>query len=180
MRPEAANDASRTPMTSSMRTTAMALFDCPAPLADPVLSRLPPLFRVESVCRLPVDEHRHVARAELFHAQAALSVFWVGGRHDTNIAKDALVSIRWLGDPVCCDGALRIARLIEASNPAASFNLFDTVPRRWVLDRASLSVAAADWRQSSHSARRSFNVRYWDAASFRSYLAACGAASISH
>jgi len=180
MRPEAANDASRAAMTSRMRTTAMALFDCPLPLADPVLSKLPPLFRVESVCRLPVDEHRHVARAELFHSHSALSVFWVGGRHDTSIAEGALVSIRWLGEPVCCDGALRIARLIEAGSPDTAFNLFDTVPHRWIADRASLSDAAARWRQASHSARRSFNVRYWDAASFRSYLVACGAASISH
>lgn len=186
MRPEAANDACRAysnrlaAMRSEARTTGMALFDCPLPLADPVLSRLPSLFRVESICRLPVDDDRHVARAELFHTQAALSVFWVGGRRDTNILKDSLVSIRWLGGPACCDGALRIAGLVESDRPEESFNLFDTVPYGWVANRSFLKEATAHWRQASRSARRLFNVRHWNAESLRSYLAACGALGTDH
>lgn len=176
----ACRENGRGAVSGAARIAGTDLFDCPFTLADPVLCRLPPLFRVESICRLPVDESRHVARAELFHSHAALSVFWVGGRNDTSIANSALVSIRWLGDPICCDGALRIARLIEIEEPEASFNLFETVPPGWVADRMSLNDAAARWRQASHGSRRSFNARCWNASSFRSYLASCGAATLSH
>lgn len=180
MRPEAANDARRERETGwtisslATRTTERPPSACRLPEADPVPAKLPPLFRVESICRLPVDEHRHVARAELFHAQAALSVFWIGGRGDAGIARDALVAIRWLGEPRCCDGSLRIARLVEAREPAATFNLFDTVPYGWCADRAVLKEAASRWLHASRRARRSFNERHWDAARLRAYLAACG------
>lgn len=184
MRPEATNHADRVSNamlaaipSPATQTTETPSFDCRPPQADPLPAKLPPLFRVESICRLPVDEHRHVARAELFHAQAALSVFWVGGHSDTSIARDALVAIRWLGDPFCCDGALRIARLVEVEQPAPAFNLFDTVPYCWSTDRTLLKDAAARWLQASRRARQAFNSRCWEAANFRSYLAAYGAFS---
>jgi 3'-5' exoribonuclease len=181
MRQEATNHANRVRNamlaaipSPATQTTEMPSFDCRPPQSDPLPAKLPPLFRVESICRLPVDECRHVARAELFHAQAALSVFWVGGHSDTSVARDALVAIRWLGDPFCNDGALRIARLLEIDEPTPTCNLFDTVPRSWSTDRALLKEAAARWLQASRRARQSFNSRHWDAASFQSYLAACG------
>ncbi len=183
MRPEAANDAGRghgaqiwgAISSLATRATATPPSGCRLAEDDPVPAKLPLLFRVESICRLPIDANRHVARAELFHAQASLSVFWIGGRSDDVIAKDALVSIRWLGEPLCCDGSLRISRLVDMREPAPAVNLFDTVPYAWCTDRRLLKEAALRWFKASHRARKSFNERHWEADSLRCYLASCGA-----
>jgi len=151
--------------------------DAPLPRIDPVIARLPRLFRLESINRLPLDASRHVARAELFHAQAALSVFWIAGCDDTHARLDALVSVRWLGRAACIDGAIRVVRLVEADEPELGVNLFDTVPYSWSADRTALKRAETEWLRGSHRTRRAFNARYWDAPTFRAYVEArCGAA----
>ncbi|MGE5467583.1 MAG: hypothetical protein ACM3Y9_09190 [Ignavibacteria bacterium] len=184
MRPEATNPAGRlldvtlaSDFPSALRTTPIPSFDWEQRAADPVPAKLPSLFRVETICRLPIDESRQVSRAELFHAQAALSVFWIGGRSERPIARDALVAIRWMGDPVCCDGSLRIGRLVEVTEPESDVNLFEMVPYSWMPNRALLKEAAGHWRQASRKVRRAFTSRHWDAARFRAYLASYGATS---
>ena len=50
------------------------------PTADPVTDRLPRIFRIQSITRLPADGRHVMNRAVLFHERASLSVEWAS-RH---------------------------------------------------------------------------------------------------
>lgn len=45
----------------------------PSAAPDNVVAKLPPIFRVESISRLPLDDHYALNRAVLFHERAAYS-----------------------------------------------------------------------------------------------------------
>ncbi|MCX7176022.1 MAG: HD domain-containing protein [Proteobacteria bacterium] len=142
----------------------------PRPVIDLVPAKLPPIFRVTSIERLPVDNRNHRVSAKLYHEEAALAVTWIAPTVDVRITKGSLVGIRWLGNPTSVDGVIRIARLVQMERPEASFNLFRTVPYTWVKGRELVQRGADLWEQLPRGFQHMFNAILWDAKRFQRYL----------
>jgi 3'-5' exoribonuclease len=110
---------------SDTRQTVFSVSRLPQP--DHVIDRLPPVFRVQSIERLPFDARNLLNVAVVFHERAVLRVEWLCRHPDSRLTAGSLVSIRWLGRPVSARlGAIRIARLVKLERPEASLNPFDT------------------------------------------------------
>lgn len=84
----------------------------PSPSPDQVPWKLPSVFRVVSLARLPLPGGVR-NEATLYHDQAYLRVVWMARHVDTQLTAGDLVTIRWLGKPVSVDGAVRISRLVR-------------------------------------------------------------------
>jgi hypothetical protein len=115
------------------------------PQPDHVIDRLPPVFRIQSIERLPFDARNLLNVAVVFHERAVLRVEWLCRHPDSRLTVGSLVSIRWLGRPTSTLGAIRIARLVKLERPEASLNPFDTVPHAWVRDRELVARAGRFW-----------------------------------
>lgn len=132
---------------------------------------MPPVFRVVSIARLPVNPRLLLARAELFHERATLTVTWLDHELGSAVAENALVSICWMGKPVSIGDAVRVKRLQFRDRPDPTINLFDTVPHHWACDREQIRTAAERWNRMSHDMRKRFNALFWDSWRFRQYFA---------
>jgi 3'-5' exoribonuclease len=148
----------------------------PSPAKDNVIARLPLIFRVQSISRLPLDERYALNRASLFHEKASLMVEWASRRVDVRLGVGSLVSIRWLGRPESMSGAVRISRLVPLLRPEGSVDLFDTVPTAWVKERALVSRASSLWQRLPSYFQHLFNAIFWDARRLQRYL--LGASSL--
>ena len=89
----------------------------PSAAPDNVVAKLPPVFRVQSISRLPLDDQYALNRAALFHEHASLMVEWPARKVDARLGAGSLVSIRWLGRPESLGGAVRISRLAVLERP---------------------------------------------------------------
>jgi 3'-5' exoribonuclease len=65
----------------------MSEYRLPIPTAAPdnVVAKLPPVFRVQSISRLPLDNHCVLNRAGLFHERASLMVEWPSRKVDVRL-----------------------------------------------------------------------------------------------
>lgn len=148
----------------------------PSAAPDNVVAKLPPIFRVESISRLPLDNHYALNRAVLFHERASLMVEWPSRKVDARLGVGSLVSIRWLGRPESLGGAVRISRLAVLERPEASVDLFQTIPTAWVQERTLVSRASALWHRLPPHFQHLFNAIFWDASRLHRYL--LGASSL--
>lgn len=148
----------------------------PVPSAQPdrVIALLPPIFRVQSITRLPWQDGYALNRAVLFHARASLCVEWVSRKVDARLGAGSLVSIRWLGRPASVGGAVRIARLVVLQRPESRLDLFQTIPHGWVQDRSLLSRASALWQRLPPYFRHLFNAIFWEGRRLHRYLLGTG------
>lgn len=137
---------------------------------DDLPGRLPPIFRLQSIERLPFEGGMVLNRAVLFHEQASLRVTWLSKVVDPRLAADSLVSIRWLGRPTSFAGAVQISRLVALSRPEASVNLFETVPQSWIRHRALVQRARVLWGQLDEPLRGLVNALLWSGRRFRRYV----------
>lgn len=151
----------------------MSEYIVPVPGAAPdrVVDRLPPVFRIQSIERLPFDARNVLSRAALFHDRATLTVEWLSHHVDVRLIVGSPVSIRWQGRPVCTGGAVRIARLVLLEKPDPAVNLFETVPHAWVHDRALLQRAASLWDALPRGFGHLFNAIFWDGGRLHRYVA---------
>jgi 3'-5' exoribonuclease len=140
------------------------------PQPDHVIDRLPPVFRIQSIERLPFDERNLLNVAVVFHERAVLRVEWLCRHPDSRLTAGSLVSIRWLGRPTSTLGAIRIARLVKLERPEASLNPFDTVPHAWVRDRELVARAGRFWEGLGRPLQHLFNAVFWDHHRFQRYL----------
>lgn len=155
-----------------MKGSIMTDHHLPIPSAAPenVVAKLPPIFRVQSISRLPIDEHYALNRAALFHERASLMVEWPSRRIDARLGVGSLISIRWLGRPESLNGAVRISRLVPLERPEAALDLFETIPTGWVKERALVSRASALWQRLPLHFQHLFNATFWDAWRLQRYL----------
>jgi 3'-5' exoribonuclease len=153
-------------------------FPVPCSFADPVPDKLPPTLRVQSIERLPGQRGDILNRATLYHERASLSVEWLTRHADIRLVRGSLVSIRWLGRPVSCEGRVRISRLVLLERPEAEANLFDLVPHGWVSDRELVARASALWQGLPRGFKHLFNAMFWEGRRFQRYL--MGPSSLEH
>ncbi|KAA3651085.1 MAG: HD domain-containing protein [Rhodocyclaceae bacterium] len=138
--------------------------------ADIVVEKLPRVFRIQAIERLPFDQKSMRSCAALFHERATLNVEWLSKHCDVRLTVGSLVSIRWSGRPVSCNGAVRIARLVLLEQPEASINLFDTIPTAWVRDRELVQRGRAIWAALPRGFCHMFNAIFWEAGRFHRYV----------
>lgn len=143
----------------------------PCAASDVVVERLPQVFRLQSIERLPFDA-RHVRNcATLFHERASVRVEWLSRHPDVRLTAGSLVAIRWCGRPTSLDGAVRIARLVPLEKPEADSNLFDTIPHRWLQARELARRGAALWEALPRGFAHLFNAIFWEGPRFLRYVA---------
>jgi 3'-5' exoribonuclease len=138
-------------------------------MTDLVPSKLPPLFRVTSIARLPAPKGV-LTQANLYHDAACLRVAWVCRQPDIRIVAGSLVSIRWQGNPVSEEGCVRIGRLVLLERVEPEVDLFRTVPPAWVRDRMLVQRASTLWQSLPRSFRHLFNALLWDGRRFQRFL----------
>lgn len=138
--------------------------------ADLVVERLPRIFRIQSITRLPFDDRHKLNRAVLYHESASLQVEWVSRHPDIRLVIGTLVSICWSGRPRCSEGAIRVARIFRLDKPEAELNLFATVPPGWVRERDLVRRAADLVETLPRHFRHLFNAIFWKGARFHRYL----------
>jgi len=153
---------------SDVRQTVFSVGRLPQP--DHVIDRLPPVFRIQSIERLPFDERNLLNVAVVFHERAVLRVEWLCRHPDSRLTVGSLVSIRWLGRPTSTLGAIRIARLVKLERPEASLNPFDTVSHAWVRDRDLVARAGRFWEGLGRPLQHLFNAVFWEPRRFQRYL----------
>lgn len=142
----------------------------PRPVVDPVPQKLPHLFRVQSIERLPMPSGQVLTRASLYHDEASLKVEWLSRQPDIRVTQGCLAGIRWQGNPVSIDGHVRISRLVLLERPEPEVDLFRTIPYGWVRDRSLLQRASALWESLPRGFRHLFNALLWDGKRFQRYL----------
>lgn len=144
----------------------------PVPSAAPdlLLEKLPPIFRIQSIERLPFDSRNIRSRATLFHNRATLRVEWLSAHTDVRLTVGSLVSIRWCGRPVSFEGAVRIARLVLLEKPEPSVSLFETIPHSWMRDVDLAKRGAVLWQRLPRSFSHLFNAIFWDSGRFHRYV----------
>lgn len=153
---------------SEVHHAASVLHSLPQP--DQLIERLPSVFRIQSIERLPFDGRSLLNIAVVFHERAVLRVEWLCRHPDCRLTVGSLVSIRWLGRPTSTQGAIRIARLVKLERPEASLNPFETVPHAWVKDRTLIAQAATCWESLGRPLQHLFNAVFWHPRRFQRYL----------
>jgi len=144
----------------------------PVPRAadDSVPEKLPAVFRLQAIERLPFDRTCIQIRATLFHEKATIRVEWLSPHTDQRLMVGKLVAIRWFGRPVSANGSIRIARLAVFDLPDRTINLFETIPRAWVKDRTLVKRAMALWSLLPLDFAHLFNAMLWESGRFLRYL----------
>lgn len=144
----------------------------PVPGEDLLVEKLPPVFRVQSIVRLPFDGLHRLNRATLFHESVSLSVEWLSLKVDVDLRAGSLASIRWLGRPASLGGAIRIARLVRLERPVPELDLFKTVPWTWVgaNDRPLLARASRLIDVLPPPMKALLTTVLWDGARFQRFL----------
>ena len=137
---------------------------------DPVPKALPPVFRLQSIERLPGEPRSVLNRAVLFHERASLCVSWISATVDTRLHIGCLVSVRWLGRPISCAGTIQISRLVPMQHPQSGVNVFDTIPTNWVRERTLVARAQELVGQLDPPMQALVNTVFWDGGRFQRFL----------
>lgn len=161
--------AGNRPMPRFPVVTVPVVASQPTGADDLVPSRLPSLFRLTSIERLPLDRGC-LNRATIFHEQAALTVTWTSRQPEVNLTRGCLVGIRWAGVPAAEDGAIRIARLVRLDRPMPIENLFETIPTAWVKDRDLVRRARELFERLPRGFAHLFNAIFWDGKRLQRYV----------
>jgi 3'-5' exoribonuclease len=146
----------------------------PVPLTahDPVPAQLPAVFRVLSITRVPAPNCRNqINEATLFHEKASIRVTWMTTHIDSRLCVGSLVSIRWMGRPTSCNGAIRINRLVLLERAEPGLNPFDTIPPGWVKDRKLVDRGRRLWESISRPLQHLYNAVLWDAGRCHRFMA---------
>jgi 3'-5' exoribonuclease len=137
---------------------------------DVFAEKLPRIFRIQSIERLPSAGHNVRNTAVLFHEGASIRVEWETQHPDTRLVVGSLASIRWSGSPKSVEGSIRIARLVPVERPEVGLNLFETIPARWLKDRDLAKRAARLWEYLPSNYRQLFNAVFWEGRRFQRFV----------
>jgi 3'-5' exoribonuclease len=138
-------------------------------LAD--LPQLPREFRLVSLERLALPDHRYQMTAVIFHERASLRVTWAVRQPDTRMKPGMLVEVRWTGGvPRSVMGAVVISRLVLIERHR-KIDLFKTVPSTWVKDKTLCRRASMLWRQLTAPCQELISAIFWEGERFARFCA---------
>lgn len=143
----------------------------PSVCRDGANERLPNIFRLVSITRLPGQNGRGVANeAVLFHEQASLKVVWTSQQVDCRLKRGCYVALRGIDSKTLGSDCQRIKRLDRLDKTLPTVNLFDTIPHSWVRDRSWVHRAALLWEQLSRPFQHLVTAILWDGSRLERFL----------
>jgi len=109
------------------------------------------LPRVLRVLKIKVIPHQSIAKhflhqAVLFAKGLQIAVEWTSKNQQCQILPLSLVTVVYKGfEPIMIDGYLQIVRLNRLHRPDLSYNVFETAPRDWFIDKSLINKAISGW-----------------------------------
>ena len=112
-------------------------------------SLLPRVMRIVKITIAPnsaTNEYRH--QAVLYAQGVHIAVEWFAKQRYDQLTCNGLVTIAYKGiKPISIDGHLQIIRLCRLDRPDMSYNLFETAPPDWFINKDILTRAIQAWEQ---------------------------------
>ncbi len=110
-------------------------------------SLLPRVLRIVKITIAPTDKSNEYRHRALLYAQGLhIAVEWFARQRCDQLTCNGLVTIAYKGiKPVSIDGHLQIIRLCRLDRPDMSYNLFETAPPDWFVNKAILTRAIQAW-----------------------------------
>ena len=143
-------------------------------------SLLPRVMRIVKIAIAPngsTNEYRHQA---LLYAQGVhIAVEWFARQPHNQLSCSGLVTIVYKGiKPISIDGHLQIIRLCRLDRPDMSYNLFETAPPDWFINKDILARAIQAWELLDDKNQHLLNAICFDGDFFKRFCT--GPSSVSH
>lgn len=147
----------------------------------PPIDTLPGIYRVVSTSCVPTRNERGVEyRVELYHDKAQMTVQYTRSQPDVRLKVNMLVSVPWKLPAVSLKGAIQISRLVILEHPIKGINLFESVPPRWVKDRALIRQAREVLDALPNDQQHLVVAILWDGKRFRQFCESPSSISDHH
>lgn len=100
-------------------------------------SLLPRVMRIVKITIAPNSTTREYRHQAVLYAQGAhISVEWFAKQRYAQLTRNGLVTIAYKGiKPISIDGYLQTIRLCRLDRPDMSYNLFETAPPDWFINK---------------------------------------------
>lgn len=134
----------------------------------PSVYELPPVCRLASVRRIPVDAGYQMNAGLYFDGQT-YPVVWTSQHPDVRLRSGVMVSPRLISVVGRHDHAQRIARVVLLERPERYVNLFDTIPPEWIGDPELLQRAASIWANLPLPFQELINTLLWEGSRMRRF-----------
>jgi 3'-5' exoribonuclease len=126
------------------------------------------LPRVLRVLKINVSPHQTIAnhflhQAVLFAKGLQIAVEWTSKNQSGQIPPLSLVTVVYKGfEPIMIDGYLQIVRLNRLHRPDLSYNVFETAPRDWFIEKSLINKAISGWEILDDKNRHLLNAILFD------------------
>ena len=143
-------------------------------------SLLPRVMRIVKITIASINitnECRH--QAVLYGQGVHIAVEWFAKQRYDQLTCNGLVTIAHKGiKPVSTDGYLQIIRLCRLDRPDMSYNLFETAPPDWFINKDILSRAIQAWEQLDDKNKHLLNAICFEGDFFKRFCT--GPSSVGH
>lgn len=131
---------------------------------------LPSIFRLLSINHKVLADDLYMHTAKIFHGDKRMNVAWINDERHQSLTVGMLVMPTWSSKLISNVGQILIAGLNSNTQPTADFNIFETVPREWVLVPAIIKYAISSFADLPPEFRLLFNAIFWQSDRFYRYL----------
>ena len=131
---------------------------------------LPSIFRLLSINHKVLADDLYMHTAEIFHGDKRMNVAWINDERHQSLTVGMLVMPTWSSKLISNVGQVLIESLDPNTQPTADFNIFETVPREWVLVPAIIKYAISSFADLPPEFRLLFNAIFWQSDRFYRYL----------
>ena len=142
-----------------------------------LLPRVMRIVKINLASNGPTNEFRH--QAVLYSQGAHIAVEWLARQRHDQLSCNGLVTIAYRGiKPISIDGRLQIIRLCRLDRPDMSYNLFETAPPDWFINKDILARAIQAWEQLDDKNQHLLNAICFEGDFFKRFCT--GPSSVSH
>lgn len=139
-------------------------------ISDRLTETLPPYFRVTEIETSISSKGNQVMTAQLSHLLAEIKVMYQMQYQPYEVKVGDLVEIIYEKDIRSYSGALIVSGLSVLTVPSSHINLFHTVPRSWLKQRALILSAAELFEELPNYFKALLNGIFWEADRFKRFL----------
>lgn len=143
-------------------------------------SLLPRVMRIVKITIAPnsaTNEYRH--QAVLYARGVNIAVEWFAKQRYDQLTCNGLVTIAYKGiKPISIDGHLQIIRLCRLDRPDMSYNLFETAPPDWFINKDILTRAIQAWELLDDKNQHLLNAICFEGDFFKRFCT--GPSSVGH